>query len=1136
MPYHPVPWRVRRLHTRLAASILCLVLGALIAGTAYAQASIRYVNVGVNDGLIAMWDFDEGNGGVVLDVSRLPQNKNPGVLVGSVDLRQDDKPLRHNGLNQSTLFFDGGDGKVVIADNGGQLNLVTAFTVAGWVKRAADDGAGVFFSSGANAGAWYVGFAQDGRAILGANGQTLAGSTSALPINQWVYLFVAKDSSGSVRFYFDGADAGGGQVASLTTPSGEKTIGSRPGDAGATWQGRVDLLSIYNRALSAAEIARLNGGYVCATDGLSWATAYRDLHCALQEAPSSSEIWIARGMYVPGTLGDHAYQMRNTVDLYGGFAGTETSRDQRPAFAAPPSINFDPAQYTVLSADVNGDDVRATFDNYGDNNNRVVKGDGAVLPTLLDGLLITGGNADVANQENAVGGGLVNGSLFNPGGNLSLSNIAFVANYATTGGALAHYNAGLRLVNVTFLGNRAANTGGAVFAQGGSMTLNEVRFDQNQAQNGGALAADNTTITLSRSSFTNNKADQRGGGALLLSVSDGRLTDVAFTGNQAAEGGGLAAAGSSAVLSKVTWSGNTATNGGGLYSADSGLQLGTSLFTGNQATLAGGMYWRGGSVALTEVTFTGNRSTQNAGGLYLEGSGAATANRIQFYANVSGDSGGGVWSANATDVSLFNAVFAGNRAVRGAAAGAQGSVVKLSNVTAAGNTSTSGATFSLGGSSSGWVRNTLVWGNSAAQAVEAAPGVGVQSNHLEGAAGDPRYVRAPSPGDGSWDTLDNNDYGDLSVQQGSPVVDAGDNSALPPAITTDIKGSTRYWDDPQKADTGIGSAPLVDIGAHEYINALPVAVANGPYSSVEGTPVTVSAQGSSTPAGQIVQYAWDCRDDGHFELTGQAATGVCTYEDDGTYTVRLRVTAAVGGVQGGTADATALVYIANAVPVYTSPGSQLALPNVERTFDLGSFVDAGVLDTWKVSIDWGDGAQEDFPATEQGPLRATAHTYAQIGQYPVRVSVRDDDGGVITGAFNVTVNTEGADSDGDGVPDLVECSTQGRCADSDNDGIPDYLDADDDNDGIPSAVEANRDTDGDGIPDARDPDDDNDSLPTATEGANDRDGDGVPDYLDPDDDGDGRPTLVEHGRDDNLNGVPDEHEAGSIVMLALVRK
>jgi cysteine-rich repeat protein len=148
------------------------------------------------------------------------------------------------------------------------------------------------------------------------------------------------------------------------------------------------------------------------------------------------------------------------------------------------------------------------------------------------------------------------------------------------------------------------------------------------------------------------------------------------------------------------------------------------------------------------------------------------------------------------------------------------------------------------------------------------------------------------------------------------------------------------------------------------------------------------------------------------------------------------------------------------------------------------------------------------------------------------------------------------DTDGDGVPDVVEGPTR----DTDGDGIPDYRDPDDDGDGVPTATELGaggyrmpRDSDGDGTPDYLDPDDDNDSVPTRDElgpgGAaspRDTDMDGHPDYLDPDDDNDGIPTRVERTLDtspgndldaDGLpsyrdldsdgDGVPDSVEAGS---------
>ena len=579
-----------------------------------------------------------------------------------------------------------------------------------------------------------------------------------------------------------------------------------------------------------------------------------------------------------------------------------------------------------------------------------------------------------------------------------------------------------------------------------------MRFTQNAAIDGAGLTIKSGTAVINGSQFSGNVANQRGGALLVLAAANVRLTAVEFKNNSAQFGGAVAAEGSSVAFSTANWRGNTATNGGGLHGINATMQLTGTSFITNTATLGGGIYRQGGNVSLAEVTLEGNQATQNGGAIYNQGGDSVSINRLFAFANTSGGSGGAIFNTGTTNVAMYNLLLVGNTAQSGAALANQDAAFVVSNATAVNNTSTSGATINGSGASSGAIRNTVTWSNSASQPIDAPAAVTTQNNHLEGSGGDPKFVRMPSAGDGNWATLANNDYGDLSVQSGSPVVDAGTNSALPDAITTDVKGSSRFWDDPSKPpNAGTNERPPVDIGAHEYVNAVAVAKANGPYSGVEGTAVTLSAQGSSASSGTIVKYEWDCQDDGIFELTETAVTAACTYADNGTYTARLRVTAAVGGVTGGTADATAVVVIANLAPVYSPPGSQLALPGVERGFELGSFVDGGANDKWKVAIDWGDSPQgSDFNTDEQGTLRTASHAYAAPGQYKVSVSVRDNDGGVAGGSFTVTVSLQTADSDGDGVLDFNECPAQGTCPDTDGDGKPDYLDTDDDNDGIPS--------------------------------------------------------------------------------------
>jgi uncharacterized repeat protein (TIGR01451 family) len=65
--------------------------------------------------------------------------------------------------------------------------------------------------------------------------------------------------------------------------------------------------------------------------GTSWTDAYTDLHRALKraEAGCGAELWVAEGVYDPGRLANEAFTLPANVAVYGGFAGNETSRDQR---------------------------------------------------------------------------------------------------------------------------------------------------------------------------------------------------------------------------------------------------------------------------------------------------------------------------------------------------------------------------------------------------------------------------------------------------------------------------------------------------------------------------------------------------------------------------------------------------------------------------------------------------------------------------------------------------------------------------------------------------------------------------------------------------------------------------------------
>src|SRR5262245_61802335 len=103
-----------------------------------------------------------------------------------------------------------------------------------------------------------------------------------------------------------------------------------------------------SRAQPATRVIFVKAGAVGANDGSSWANAYTGLQSALAAAnPSSAdtvEIWVAAGTYTPRPTADRSlsFTLKNNVQVYGGFAGVETQREERNSAA----------NVTILSGDI----------------------------------------------------------------------------------------------------------------------------------------------------------------------------------------------------------------------------------------------------------------------------------------------------------------------------------------------------------------------------------------------------------------------------------------------------------------------------------------------------------------------------------------------------------------------------------------------------------------------------------------------------------------------------------------------------------------------------------------------------------------------------------------------------------------
>ncbi|MCA9061860.1 MAG: DUF4347 domain-containing protein, partial [Planctomycetaceae bacterium] len=168
------------------------------------------------------------------------------------------------GISGRGFEFDGTTGYISIADNA-TLEVTSAVTMAAWIK--ADDVANFrqiiskFGASGSMA--YQFGLSPNGalRADFSTNGTTytnIGTSTGLLTSGQWYHVAATFDN-GAMKLYINGVQAGSSTAAFSTIYSGgsaDLNIG-RAASAAQYFDGRIDEAVVYNRALSATEIANL---------------------------------------------------------------------------------------------------------------------------------------------------------------------------------------------------------------------------------------------------------------------------------------------------------------------------------------------------------------------------------------------------------------------------------------------------------------------------------------------------------------------------------------------------------------------------------------------------------------------------------------------------------------------------------------------------------------------------------------------------------------------------------------------------------------------------------------------------------------------------------------------------------------
>lgn len=259
--------------------------------------------------------------------------------------------------------------------------------------------------------------------------------------------------------------------------------------------------------------------------GLTWENALGNIQEAVDALSSAGgEVWVAAGTYMASSS-SYVVAMAPNVEIYGGFAGTETSREQR--------------DWTVNKSVIDGANERSGVSGAND--------------AVLDGFIIRNGHA-------SNGGG-----MYNKGTSPTVSNCTFQENSAIQGGGMYNISSAAPTVtNCTFNRNTVS---------GGQYTTNL----------GGGMLNDTASPVLKNCLFTENSADFGGG----ISVEDSSMSasNCVFSGNTANLGGGVYESDSTLTLLNCTFTQNAADKGGAIYDNGGFLVVRNCILWGDKATL-----------------------------------------------------------------------------------------------------------------------------------------------------------------------------------------------------------------------------------------------------------------------------------------------------------------------------------------------------------------------------------------------------------------------------------------------------------------------------------------------------------------------------------------------------------------------
>ena len=449
----------------------------------YGDSNIATVTIEVeppvgDTSLIGHWKFDEGSGSMAADSSAYA---NDGVLSGGSSLSTDDPAPITTGDNPGALSVDGSTGTVTIP-NCAVNQLTSNFTLMGWIKTDTASGYQFLISTDRtnSANGWSFGLYYK-RFLIYAHGTGYYYlAKDVISAGQWSHIAAVMDEENNVSFYLNGVLVGevAGSGALTADTDDNLLIGSDTGDR--FFDGMIDDVRVYNRALSASEISDAVGVAPCSELSLrtrvmlgeNSGTIELDGTCTYPLTSAASSSYGGSGLYIT-----------SATTIEGNGATLERSG------------NADLFRIMMTGAS-NAPTIRNLTLRNGN-----VAGPGAGLWALGD---VTLENVHFENNITDNSSASYSGGALYVYGNLTVDRCSFLDNQSGWGGAIRFYGDTGTITNSVFADNQSTYTGAAIRSSGtdGSLSIVNNTFANKYKSENDAINVNGST-TMQNNIFYN---------------------------------------------------------------------------------------------------------------------------------------------------------------------------------------------------------------------------------------------------------------------------------------------------------------------------------------------------------------------------------------------------------------------------------------------------------------------------------------------------------------------------------------------------------------------------------------------------------------------------------------------------------